>query len=232
MHDGGFGMSEFVLVNLFVLLFRTVMVLVGFAFAYLGYRLFQSGVYEKAGELKAAWGDRNLALKQAAPGIFFALFGVIVVGISIVRGTDLRSTDVPVRTTTGSELASKSPDIAHSPKEVTQGTVNEKFGLGVDEASEDQARPVIETDGLNELLDQLLANGKNDKEVVDSLYLATLARFPNPAESKATSDALSQNGREKKDVYADILWMLTETREFQSHSALMKERFGKPGASK
>jgi hypothetical protein len=58
-------------------------------FAYLGYKLFVQGVYERAGELKAAWGDKNLVLKQAAPGTFFALFGVAVIAISIFRGTGL-----------------------------------------------------------------------------------------------------------------------------------------------
>ena len=67
-------MSEFVVVNLMVILFRTIMIGLGFGFAYLGYKLFVKGVYERAGELKAAWGDKNLVLKQAAPGTFFALF--------------------------------------------------------------------------------------------------------------------------------------------------------------
>ena len=82
-------MSDFVIVNLMVILFRTIMILLGFGFAYLGYKLFVQGVYERAGELKAAWGDKNLVLKQAAPGTFFALFGVAVIAISIFRGTGL-----------------------------------------------------------------------------------------------------------------------------------------------
>ena len=82
-------MSEFVVVNLMVILFRTIMIGLGFGFAYLGYKLFVKGVYERAGELKAAWGDKNLVLKQAAPGTFFALFGVAVIAISILQGTGL-----------------------------------------------------------------------------------------------------------------------------------------------
>lgn len=62
---------------------------VGALFAWMGYRLFLSGVYEKAGDLKAAWGDKNLVLKQAAPGTFFAMFGTFVICIGLWRGMDV-----------------------------------------------------------------------------------------------------------------------------------------------
>ena len=87
-------MNEFVVVNLMVILFRTVMIALGFGFAVLGYKLFVKGVYEKAGDLKAAWGDKNLVLKQAAPGTFFAFFGVAVIAISIIRGTGLEISEI------------------------------------------------------------------------------------------------------------------------------------------
>ncbi|MBS0261392.1 MAG: hypothetical protein JSS02_05500, partial [Planctomycetes bacterium] len=43
------------------------------------------GVFERAGDLKAAWGDKHLTIKQAAPGTFFAVFGAIIVTVSLCR---------------------------------------------------------------------------------------------------------------------------------------------------
>ncbi len=81
--------SEFVEGALIVVAYRALTVLVGGAVIWMGYRLFIVGVYERAGELKAAWGDRRLILKQAAPGTFFALFGASVLLLSVARGVDL-----------------------------------------------------------------------------------------------------------------------------------------------
>ena len=81
-------MTEFTQGMLIVIAYRALAITLGFGMAYLGYKLFRVGIYEKAGELKAAWGDKNLTLKQAAPGTFFALFGAFVVIVSLFRGVD------------------------------------------------------------------------------------------------------------------------------------------------
>src|SRR5712691_12429589 len=62
-----------------LILYKVTILLVGALFAVLGYRLFKLGYYEKAGELRAAWGKSHLLLKQTAPGVFFALFGAFIV---------------------------------------------------------------------------------------------------------------------------------------------------------
>lgn len=82
-------MGEYAQIALLVSVTKLVQIVVGLAFAYFGYNLFRLGVYEKAGELRAAWGERRLALKQAAPGTFFALFGALVIGVSIWRGIEV-----------------------------------------------------------------------------------------------------------------------------------------------
>ena len=76
-----------------ILAYKIASIISGVAIVYLGYRLFQSGVYEKAGELKAAWGDKHLGLKSAAPGIFFSLFGAAIVAITVIRGIDVETSD-------------------------------------------------------------------------------------------------------------------------------------------
>ncbi|HYL91570.1 MAG TPA: hypothetical protein VEW69_00280 [Alphaproteobacteria bacterium] len=73
-------------------IYKLATLLSGVAFAYMGYRLFLSGVFERAGQLEAAWGKDNLILKQAAPGTFFALFGCAIILMTVLRGFETRST--------------------------------------------------------------------------------------------------------------------------------------------
>jgi hypothetical protein len=68
-------MSEFTKALLIANIYRYLFV-AGMAFAYMGYRLFVLGYFEKAGEFRAASGGNHILLKQVAPGVFFALFGV------------------------------------------------------------------------------------------------------------------------------------------------------------
>ncbi|MCG8009878.1 MAG: hypothetical protein N0C81_19825 [Candidatus Thiodiazotropha lotti] len=82
-------MSDLQEVIFAVVIYKSLSVFAGVLSIYLGYRLFQSGVYEKAGELKAAWGEKHLALKQAAPGTFFSLFGAVVIAASIAKGMNI-----------------------------------------------------------------------------------------------------------------------------------------------
>lgn len=78
-------MSSEIAAILILGVYRILIVVAGIASAYMGYRLFVRGLFANAGELKAAWGERKLVLKQAAPGTFFALFGAAIVMYSIVN---------------------------------------------------------------------------------------------------------------------------------------------------
>jgi hypothetical protein len=70
---------------------RTVCVLAGCLFGYFGYRLFRIGIYEKQGELRAEWSGKSLALRQVGPGVFFALFGILIAMVGVVRKFDIES---------------------------------------------------------------------------------------------------------------------------------------------
>ena len=84
-------MTEFIQGIAVIVLYRIVTIVCGLVIVYLGFVLFRLGVYEKAGELKAVWGTKNLTLKQAAPGTFFALFGACVIAVTVWRGLDFSS---------------------------------------------------------------------------------------------------------------------------------------------
>jgi hypothetical protein len=78
--------SEFGQLVIATLGYRCVLVGVGLALSYMGFRLFCLGLYEKVGELKASWGGRALVLRQAAPGTFFVVCGGVVLLGTLARG--------------------------------------------------------------------------------------------------------------------------------------------------
>jgi hypothetical protein len=66
--------------------YRISCIAAGLIIVILGYRLFRTGIYEKAGDLRAVWGNKYLTLKSAAPGTIFALFGAGVMIMTLVKG--------------------------------------------------------------------------------------------------------------------------------------------------
>jgi hypothetical protein len=80
--------------------------LIGLVAAYMGFRLFRYGVFERAGELKLAWGDRSLLLKQAAPGTFFSVLGAGIIAVSLVTGVKATLTPVASDTNVATSQAS------------------------------------------------------------------------------------------------------------------------------
>lgn len=83
------GISTQIILSL--TLYKIVSLVVGAAFAYMGYRLFMSGIWGHAGELETGFGDNQLALKKAAPGTFFVLFGAIVISITLYQGLEFKN---------------------------------------------------------------------------------------------------------------------------------------------
>ncbi|MCP4696801.1 MAG: hypothetical protein GY862_08120 [Gammaproteobacteria bacterium] len=77
---------------LYLMGFRLLVILLGGMSIYLGYRLFvqamgkrQSKAADSTGaEMDARFGDNHLSLKNAAPGTFFAAFGVVIVIVVLV----------------------------------------------------------------------------------------------------------------------------------------------------
>jgi hypothetical protein len=65
--------------------------IIGGLFAYMGYRLFIAGIWGHAGELETEFGDNKIVLKKAAPGTFFALFGAIIIAITLYKGLDFKN---------------------------------------------------------------------------------------------------------------------------------------------
>lgn len=88
-------MTETIVIILYLGVFRLAVLALGGLCIYLGYRLFIHGVLNAAtvdnagkeheGKLNFKWEKLEVALKGAAPGVFFAAFGMIIV-VSVLAG--------------------------------------------------------------------------------------------------------------------------------------------------
>ncbi|NEI71014.1 hypothetical protein GR212_15655 [Rhizobium lusitanum] len=81
-----------------LLLYKITCLAVGAVCIVLGYELFLRGFLDPA-SINATRGDASVEIRNAAPGIFFALFGSAIVGLTVYRGFRVNS-----------QIASKLPE--------------------------------------------------------------------------------------------------------------------------
>ena len=85
----GNGSHQIMLMGIvYLMLYRLSIIATGALSIYLGYRLFLSGLFPYAIEgssFNAEILGNTFSLQSAAPGLFFGVFGVIVIVIMIVR---------------------------------------------------------------------------------------------------------------------------------------------------
>jgi hypothetical protein len=75
--------------------YRVLIVIGGILSIYFGYRLFYIDK-QTQGDLQIKKGENyELRLRDVAPGVFFALFGALVLGFSLLNGLTFKSGDVP-----------------------------------------------------------------------------------------------------------------------------------------
>lgn len=92
------------------IIYKLTTLLIGFGLVYLGFKLFLVGVFEGGGDLGVTFSDNKLILKKASPGIFFALFGTVVIIVSLWKGQELQQnaiipSNVPVLQSGEDEIA-------------------------------------------------------------------------------------------------------------------------------
>jgi hypothetical protein len=75
----------------------------GVLICFLGYRLFVLGIFRGAGELDSSLQNNKIILRKAAPGTFFALFGAMIVGVTVWRGLEFK--DIAKATPFGEQKA-------------------------------------------------------------------------------------------------------------------------------
>ncbi|MBI3208316.1 MAG: DUF1553 domain-containing protein [Candidatus Solibacter usitatus] len=64
------------------------------------------------------------------------------------------------------------------------------------------------------LIRQLAQPGKNDGEIVDELYLATLSRFPKETEKRTLLEYLAKNRNARAQAVQDVAWAVLNAKEF------------------
>jgi uncharacterized YccA/Bax inhibitor family protein len=80
-----------------IVVYRIMILLVGLAMSFMGYRLFLADKVNPAGDLVAKGGKYGLSLKGGAPGVFFCLLGTVLICFSIYKGIDYDATEAVPR---------------------------------------------------------------------------------------------------------------------------------------
>jgi hypothetical protein len=97
-------MSDDVSIYIALIAYKTSILVVGAVLSFMGYRLFLQDKIAPAGTLEGAAGKYKLKVVKAAPGIFFALFGAIIICASIFKG--VHYSRQPVATEVGDNVVS------------------------------------------------------------------------------------------------------------------------------
>jgi RNA polymerase sigma factor (sigma-70 family) len=81
-------------------------------------------------------------------------------------------------------------------------------------------------DPLGALLDRLLADNRNNDQILDALTLAALARYPTETERSFALAAVAKSQNRKLD-WLVVLKTLTSTNEFRRHAEALHQRVAK-----
>jgi RNA polymerase sigma factor (sigma-70 family) len=79
-------------------------------------------------------------------------------------------------------------------------------------------------DSLNKLVKDLLQRKKSDTDCIEALFLATLGRYPTATESQFTSAHLTKHKGNREAALEDVVFMLTNTKEFGQHVSGLHQR--------
>lgn len=73
----------------YIFWYKITCLLVGLTLCWLGYNLFIKGVFRQAGNFTGTWKTFKIVVTRAAPGLYFVLFGTIVIGATVYKGFNL-----------------------------------------------------------------------------------------------------------------------------------------------
>lgn len=95
---------------IYALIFRLAIIATGALSIYLGYMLFVKGVFggTQDADLSAEISGTKFSLKNAAPGTFFALFGVVIITVMLTQG-------MPMYDKTSSSMQAVNPVVSALP---------------------------------------------------------------------------------------------------------------------
>jgi RNA polymerase sigma factor (sigma-70 family) len=84
-------------------------------------------------------------------------------------------------------------------------------------------RPPRQLDRLDHLLEELLKSSRTNEQIIEAIYLATLARLPAPGEQQNIFKHLATK-KDRAAAFADVLWALTNSMEFSANVEALGRR--------
>src|SRR5512145_2152740 len=88
---------------------KVASLLAGTLCMYFGYKLLMRGIFSDSSE-KAVWDNGFLLLKRGAPGTVFALFGAVLIVVTLVKSGELRRREAPAPVEQGQTQPAQSGD--------------------------------------------------------------------------------------------------------------------------
>ena len=82
-------MGEFAMALLATSFFKIALILSGTASTYMGFLLFREGFSESKGKAEGEGHGVTFKMENVGPGVFFALFGTILIGITAYKGMEV-----------------------------------------------------------------------------------------------------------------------------------------------
>ncbi|WP_432454382.1 hypothetical protein ACRRS0_02705 [Agarivorans sp. QJM3NY_29] len=77
--------------NVMVVIYKCASLLSGTGLCWMGYSLFLKGITKSAGDFDGEYKDAKVTLRNGAPGLYFAILGTVVLGLTLYRGVKLES---------------------------------------------------------------------------------------------------------------------------------------------
>lgn len=202
---------------IYAVLFRLAVIATGVAAIVLGYKLFLRGVMGEGGtNVNAEAGQIKLTLHNAGPGLGFALFGAIIIGVMIVQGSppELLMKDehllkaAPSKT---GEIAANQPSASEpQPRELVSTVLQirgENKNISLDQEWDKLDRPNVTLSEAAEPLSKIARAWQQEKRTGEAVAMARLAAFYCAEKDKANylallGETLFENGDEQKAVTA------------------------------
>ncbi|MCI5141632.1 MAG: hypothetical protein D3909_07870 [Candidatus Electrothrix sp. ATG1] len=203
---------------IYALTFRLAIITAGIVSIVLGYKLFVRGVAPEGGtdvNAEAGPSQVKLTFHNAGPGLGFALFGAVVIGIMLFQGNPsffmefLMNNQSNASSPKMEVTAANQPSISHSEQKEISGTVRirgEHDGLSIDQEWDKLDKPNVTLAEAAEPLSKI-ARVWQKTRTGEAVAMARLAAFYCVEKNKANywslfAETLFENGDEKKAITA------------------------------
>ena len=203
------GSTEFLL---YVTVYRLSVLAIGALSIYLGFRLFvrPPGQANSAGEASSAGvqaGEFKLRVTNFLPGIYFALFGTVLIGIMLWQGPpQLKTEDVHEKTAFGEKTTSRAAVRRDDNIHLDGASRQERSDLRAEsKVSLDQEWKMLDKPGMIEAetavpLANIAREWKKEGRLGEALAMARLAYLYGPENDKAAylslfADLLEADGK-------------------------------------